>query len=84
LLAWHLQPGRRDNGWDHRIENDREAIEDSFAETPGLKQALETENLLHYAWRKGRRLLSEQIERDDLPALPIWSAQKILDPNFLP
>jgi hypothetical protein len=84
LLKWQLQPERRGHSWSATIENQREEIEDLFDEMPSLKHMLEDEAFIKRAWRRARGIVIDETGMSQVPRLPVWHIETILDQNFLP
>lgn len=84
LLKWQFQPGLRCRSWRSSVRVQRKAIAHLLREMPSLKHALEDPDLLQRAWYDALRIAIAETGIADLPDSPVWTAQQILAPDFLP
>jgi Domain of unknown function DUF29 len=84
LLKWLHQPRHQGASWRRTIEIQREAVTELLSENPSLRHLLD--QAIQTAYRDARRDaavetgLSDDVFSTDCP----WTAEQILDPNFLP
>ncbi len=83
LMKWHYQPGFRCIGWNTVISLKRKQVHLCLEETPSLRASLSDSHCLQSAWDDAYVFVINELGVD-APDQPIWTAQQILNPNFLP
>ena len=84
LLKWRVQAEHRGASWRSTIRVQRSSIARLLRKMPSLKHSLEDPDFLEGAWDDAIVMVIHDTGIDELPALPIWTVEQILDPNFLP
>jgi len=84
LLKWQYQPHRRGASWETSIANSRDEIDQILADSPSLEPQVKAivAELYPVALRTAAREM--KVDTAILPATPPYSAEQILDPDFLP
>ena len=84
LLKWEFQPRLRSQGWQTTITEQRIHISESIDDSPSLFRFPEA--ALEWAYNRAVREAGREagLAKSDLPVRSPWSADKILDPDFLP
>lgn len=86
LLKWEFQPSHRGKSWELTIKEQRRAIARLVQGSPSLKNPMGKDDFLEWAWESAVFDAARETDMLDseFPATPIWTLDKILDPNFLP
>jgi hypothetical protein len=84
LLKWQCQPRKRSRSWAATIAEQRDAIADSFEQSPSLRQQL-GDNLSESYRRALRRAVIETgLAPRHFPTRCPYSVEQIFDEEFLP
>jgi hypothetical protein len=81
--SFDYQPGFRCIGWNTVISLKRKQVHLCLEETPSLRAVLSDSHCLQSAWDDAYVSVINELGVD-APDQPIWTAQQILNPNFLP
>ncbi len=84
LLKWQYQPQLRSKSWLATIAVQRRAIARKLTKVPSLKRYFFDEEWLDEAWDDAVKFAIGQTGLHEFPDEPVWTAQQILDPDFLP
>lgn len=84
LIKWQYQPHRKGASWETSIANARDEIEQILADSPSLQRQVEdiVSDLYPTAARTAAREM--KIDSAKLPSVSPYTAEQILDPDFLP
>jgi hypothetical protein len=84
LLKWQCQPRKRTRSWSATIAEQRDAMADSLAQSPSLRQHL-SDNLSESYRRALRRAVIETgLAIRQFPTRCPYSVDQLLDEEFLP
>lgn len=85
LLKWRFQPHLRSKSWQTTIRVQRSKIARRLQKTPSLRHDMGRTDWLHDIWADAVDDAEEQTGLEDVfPHEPMWTAEQLLDPNFLP
>ncbi|MES2019150.1 MAG: DUF29 domain-containing protein [Pseudomonadota bacterium] len=84
LLKWQYQPHLRSKSWLATIAVQRRVIARKLAKVPSLKRYFFDEDWLDEAWDDAVKFAIGETNLHEFPDEPVWTAQQILDPDFLP
>ena len=84
LLKWRDQPAGRSASWRTTIRIQRRSIERRLDRTPSLIASLTDADWLGEAWDDALAQAAKETGLASFPDACPWSAEQILDPEFLP
>ena len=84
LIKWQHQPQRRGRSWRLTIRNQRRGIERRLRRTPSLQASLRDAEWWTDAWDDAFAQASAETGLEDLTEVCPWTAEQILDHNWLP
>ena len=84
LLKWKFQPHLRSKSWLATIAVQRRTIARKLNKIPSLKRSYFDEEWLDEAWDDGVNRAIGETDLHEFPTDPIWTAEQILDHDFLP
>jgi len=84
LLKWQSQPERRGASWRITIDGQRKRVGRRLSKTPSLKADLGDGEWWQIVWADAVNQAYDQTGIKDLPPNCPWSAEQILDADFLP
>ena len=84
LLKWQFQSGRRGASWQRTIKEQRKAITLEIKSTPSLKVSLNDKDWLDKVWADAVAKAGDETGLDVFPESCEWTAEQILNPDFLP
>ncbi|MGB7412949.1 MAG: DUF29 domain-containing protein [Thermosynechococcaceae cyanobacterium] len=84
LLKWQYQPSKRTNSWKATIREHRNRIQETFEDSPSLKNYYE--QVFNKSYSKAQALAADEtgLDIDSFPAKSPYSLQQVLDHEFLP
>jgi hypothetical protein len=84
LLKWRIQPERRGSSWQRTLIVQRQSIARLLDENPSLRPALDT--VIAAAYQDAAKIVSKVTGRPlkDLPATCPYTADQLMDEDFLP
>ena len=84
LLRWRHCPEGRGASWRSGLRARRRAIARTLQDAPHLRPLLHDAETLEIAWGLAAAAAATETGEKDLPALPPWTVDQILDPAFHP
>ncbi|KAE9525340.1 MULTISPECIES: DUF29 domain-containing protein [Testudinibacter] len=86
LLKWGYQPSHRGKSWELTIKEQRKAIERLIKNSPSLKNPMNKEEFLEWAWESAifDAARETSMSDSDFPSKPIWTLEEILSSDFFP
>jgi len=84
LLKWQLQAEKRSRSWNATIVSQRIEIEDELKQSPSLQGKLEMKLPDNYGKAVRRAIAQTGLPITSFPAECPFTAEQILDPEFLP
>jgi hypothetical protein len=84
LLKYRFQPGRRSRSWLSSIVEHRRRLRDDLVTSPSLRSYARLRFEQCYEDARRQALIETGLAPNVLPAVPPWSLDQALDPDFLP
>ena len=84
LLKWRWQPEKQSRSWRLTILHQRGELEDVLEQSPSLRRTVPEATARAYRSAVERARIQTGLPEDSFPAECPFSAEQILDPDFLP
>lgn len=86
LLKWRFQPSLQGNSWRLTIKEQRRRIAKLLKQMPSLSAEMDKDDWLADVWEDAVFYAVKETGFDEsiFPADPIWTAEQILDSDWLP
>lgn len=84
LLKWQYQPARRGASWESTIRTQRVRITRMLSRMPSLRHLLDDADWRAEVWQDGCNQAAVEAHLPQVPAIPSWTVEQLLDPGFWP
>jgi hypothetical protein len=84
LLKWNWQPNKQSSGWQSTIITQRAELEQLFEDSPSLRRTIGAAVLKVYPAALRAAVVETGLPTATFPRDCPFTAEQILDPNFLP
>jgi hypothetical protein len=84
LIKWRYQPSKRSSSWIRSIDEHRDRIERSVADSPSLMGELRESLADEYRRARRSALRETRLSPSTVPETCPFSIEQVLDPDYLP